>query len=31
VKEMLDGMEGWRKEGYRVEETVMKMIIPASQ
>jgi len=30
VKEMLDGMEGWRKEGYPVEETVMKMIIPAS-
>jgi rhodanese-related sulfurtransferase len=31
VKEMLDGMEGWRKEGYPVEETVMKMTIPASQ
>ena len=23
VKEMLGGMEGWRKEGYPVEETVM--------
>ncbi|TMI07124.1 rhodanese-like domain-containing protein [Candidatus Bathyarchaeota archaeon] len=31
VKEMLDGMEGWRKEGYPVEETVMRMTIPASQ
>jgi rhodanese-related sulfurtransferase len=31
VKEMLDGMEGWRKEGYPVEETVMKMTVPASQ
>jgi len=31
VKEMLAGMEGWRKEGYPVEETVMKMTIPASQ
>ena len=31
VKEMLDGMEGWRKEGYPVEETVMKMTIPASK
>jgi rhodanese-related sulfurtransferase len=31
VKEMLDGMEGWRKEGYQVEETVMKMTIPAPQ
>ena len=29
VKEMLDGMEGWRKEGYPIEETFMKMIIPA--
>src|SRR2546422_3496987 len=29
VKEMLDGMEGWSKEGYPVEETVMKMTIPA--
>jgi len=25
VKEMLDGMDGWRKEGYPVEETVMQM------
>ena len=31
VKEMLDGMEGWRKEGYPVEETVMQIAIPASQ
>src|SRR6266851_5177226 len=31
VKEMLDGMEGWRKEGYPVEETVMRMTIPASK
>jgi rhodanese-related sulfurtransferase len=30
VKEMLDGMEGWRKEGYPVEETVMHMTVPAS-
>jgi rhodanese-related sulfurtransferase len=30
VKEMLDGMEGWRKEGYPVEETVMKMPVPTS-
>ena len=30
VKEMLDGMEGWRKEGYLIEETVMKMTIPAA-
>jgi rhodanese-related sulfurtransferase len=25
VKEMLDGMDGWRKEGYPVEETVVQM------
>ena len=31
VKEMIDGMNGWRKEGYPVEETVMKMTIPAAQ
>ena len=31
VKEMLDGMEGWRKEGYPVEETVMQMAVPTSQ
>jgi rhodanese-related sulfurtransferase len=31
VKEMLDGMEGWRKEGYPVEETVIQMNVPASQ
>ncbi len=31
VKERLDGMEGWRKERYPVEETVMQMTIPASQ
>jgi len=28
---MIDGMEGWRKEGYQVEETVMKMTIPATR
>ncbi len=31
VKEMLDGMEGWRKEGYPIEETVMEVAVPASQ
>lgn len=31
VKEMLDGMNGWRKEGYPVEETVMQVTVPASQ
>ena len=31
VKEMLDGMEGWSKEGYPVEETLMKVTIPAPQ
>ncbi len=31
VKEMLDGMEGWRKEGYPVEETVIKITVPVSQ
>jgi rhodanese-related sulfurtransferase len=31
VKEMLDGMSGWRKEGYPVEETVMQMTVPTSQ
>lgn len=25
VKEMLDGMSGWRKEGYPVEETIMNV------
>jgi len=30
VKEMLDGMEGWRKEGYPLEETVMLVTVPAS-
>jgi len=28
VKEMLDGIEGWRKEGYPVEETLMQMTVP---
>ena len=28
VKEMLDGMEGWRKEGFPVEETFMTMTVP---
>ena len=31
VKELLDGMEGWRKEGYPVEETVVHMTVPTSQ
>jgi rhodanese-related sulfurtransferase len=31
VKEMLDGMDGWRKEGYPVEETVMQMTVPMPQ
>src|SRR5712664_2293617 len=30
VKEMLDGMEGWRKEGYAIEETVMQVTVPAA-
>jgi rhodanese-related sulfurtransferase len=30
VKEMLDGMEGWRKEGYAIEETVMQVTVPAT-
>src|SRR6266849_4488745 len=29
VKEMLDGMEGWRKEGYAIEETVMQVTVSA--
>jgi rhodanese-related sulfurtransferase len=29
VKEMLDGMEGWRKEGYPVEKTVMQLTTAA--
>jgi rhodanese-related sulfurtransferase len=29
VKEMLDGMEGWRKEGYPVEETVVQLTTAA--
>ncbi len=31
VKEMLDGMDGWRKEGYPVEETIVQISVPASQ
>jgi rhodanese-related sulfurtransferase len=31
VKEMLDGMEGWRKEGYPVEQMVIKITLPAPQ
>ena len=31
VKEMVDGMEGWRKEGYPIEETIMTVTVPASQ
>ena len=30
VKEMLDGMEGWRKEGYAFEEMGMQVTVPAS-
>jgi rhodanese-related sulfurtransferase len=30
VKEMLDGMEGWRKEGYAIEEAVMQVTVPAT-
>ena len=30
VKEMLDGMDGWRKEGYPVEETIMQLAVPLS-
>ena len=30
VKEMLDGMEGWRKEGHAIEETVMQVTVLAS-
>ncbi len=30
VKEMLDGMEGWRKEGYAIEETVMQVTVPTT-
>ena len=30
VKEMLGGMEGWRKEGYPVEETIMQVTVPGS-
>jgi rhodanese-related sulfurtransferase len=29
-KETLDGMEGWRKEGYAIEETVMQVTVPVS-
>jgi rhodanese-related sulfurtransferase len=25
VKEMLDGMNGWKTEGYPVEESIMKL------
>lgn len=31
VKEMLDGMNGWRKERYPVEETVVQVSVPASR
>ena len=31
VEEMLDGMSGWRREGYPVEETVMQVTVPASR
>ena len=30
VKEMLDGMDGWKKEGYPIEETRMQVAVPAS-
>ena len=31
LKEMLDGMTGWRKESYPVEETISQITVPASQ
>ena len=31
VKEMLDGMTGWRREGYPVEETITDIQGPTSQ
>lgn len=31
VKEMLDGMHGWKKEGYPVEETVVSMSTATSR
>jgi rhodanese-related sulfurtransferase len=31
VKEVLDGMDGWRKEGYPIEETIVQITVPASQ
>jgi rhodanese-related sulfurtransferase len=31
VKEMLDGLDGWSKERYPVEETVMQMTVPVAQ
>ncbi len=31
VKEMLDGMNGWKREGYPVEETVVSMTTAASR
>jgi hypothetical protein len=27
VKEMLDGMQGWKREGYPVEETVVQLSV----
>ena len=29
VKEMLDGMDGWKREGYPIEESVISMSPPA--
>ena len=31
VKEMLDGMNGWRREGYPVEETVIQVTVSGSR
>jgi hypothetical protein len=25
VKEMLDGLQGWKREGYAVEETIVQL------
>jgi rhodanese-related sulfurtransferase len=30
VKEMIDGVDGWRKDGLPVEETVLSLTVPAS-
>ena len=30
VKEMLDGIDGWKKEGYPLEKSVVEMVAPTS-